>query len=130
MRSGRIGAGRGAITDPAWSVRTGKRVAVVGSGPGAVRWRDLPIPGRELGGIHPAMGSLSLAIRVHEGEIAASPIDVQGKMVVIIGGGDTGAAGDRRGAFVRHRRRPPPHGRDRPATVLPSPLTPDAAWLR
>ena len=58
---------------------------------GATDWRDLPIPGRELGGIHQAMEYLPHANRVQLGDIEQSPIDVHGKHVVIIGGGDTGA---------------------------------------
>ncbi len=58
---------------------------------GATDWRDLPIPGRELGGIHQAMEYLPHANRVQLGDIEHSPIDVNGKHVVIIGGGDTGA---------------------------------------
>ncbi|MDY7106066.1 MAG: glutamate synthase subunit beta [Actinomycetota bacterium] len=64
--------------------------AVVLAG-GATQWRDLPIPGRELSGIHQAMEFLPLANRVQEGDLDASPIDASGKRVVIIGGGDTGA---------------------------------------
>ncbi|WP_421119957.1 glutamate synthase subunit beta [Aquihabitans daechungensis] len=64
--------------------------AVVLAG-GATAARDLPIPGRELAGIHQAMEYLPLANRVQEGDLPASPIDVKGKHVVIIGGGDTGA---------------------------------------
>jgi glutamate synthase (NADPH/NADH) small chain len=58
---------------------------------GATAWRDLPVPGRELGGIHQAMEYLPWANRVQEGDLDASPIDVHGRHVVIIGGGDTGA---------------------------------------
>jgi glutamate synthase (NADPH/NADH) small chain len=58
---------------------------------GATAWRDLPIPGRELRGIHQAMEYLPLANRVQEGDLDAPPIDAAGKHVVIIGGGDTGA---------------------------------------
>lgn len=58
---------------------------------GATAARDLPVPGRELGGIHQAMEYLPLANRVQQGDMASSPIDVAGKHVVIIGGGDTGA---------------------------------------
>jgi glutamate synthase (NADPH/NADH) small chain len=64
--------------------------AVVLAG-GATAWRDLPIPGRELTGIHQAMEFLPLANRVQEGDLAAPPITAEGKRVVIIGGGDTGA---------------------------------------
>src|SRR4249920_3516487 len=58
---------------------------------GATAWRDLPIPGRELGGIHQAMVYLPLQNQVVAGDLAASPITAAGKNVVIIGGGDTGA---------------------------------------
>ena len=58
---------------------------------GATARRDLTVPGRELGGIHQAMEYLPLANRVQLGDLDASPIDVRGKHVVIIGGGDTGA---------------------------------------
>ncbi len=64
--------------------------AVVLAG-GATAARDLPIPGRDLQGIHQAMEYLPFANRVQEGDITNSPIDVHGQKVVIIGGGDTGA---------------------------------------
>jgi glutamate synthase (NADPH/NADH) small chain len=58
---------------------------------GATAWRDLPVPGRELAGIHQAMEFLPLANRVQQGDLDASPISAEGKHVIIIGGGDTGA---------------------------------------
>ena len=58
---------------------------------GATAWRDLPIPGRELSGIHQAMEYLPDANRFARGQLNAHPIDAAGKRVVIIGGGDTGA---------------------------------------
>ncbi|NBV73596.1 MAG: glutamate synthase subunit beta [Actinobacteria bacterium] len=58
---------------------------------GATAWRDLDVPGRELANIHQAMEYLPLANRVQLGDMEASPIDVNGRHVVIIGGGDTGA---------------------------------------
>ena len=58
---------------------------------GATQWRDLPVPGRELAGIHQAMEYLPPANRVQLGDIEHAPIDVHGSHVVIIGGGDTGA---------------------------------------
>jgi glutamate synthase (NADPH/NADH) small chain len=58
---------------------------------GATQWRDLPVPGRELAGIHQAMEYLPPANRVQFGDIEHAPIDVHGSHVVIIGGGDTGA---------------------------------------
>ena len=52
--------------------------------------RDLPLPGRELGGIYQAMDYLPLSNRAlierHE-----PPVTARGRNVVIIGGGDTGA---------------------------------------
>jgi len=58
---------------------------------GATAWRDLPIPGRELCGIHQAMEYLPIGNRVQEGDLEESDITAAGKHVVIIGGGDTGA---------------------------------------
>ncbi|MCU0300422.1 MAG: glutamate synthase subunit beta [Candidatus Nanopelagicales bacterium] len=58
---------------------------------GATQWRDLPVPGRDLPGVHQAMEYLPLANQVCEGTLPATPIDAAGKHVVIIGGGDTGA---------------------------------------
>jgi len=58
---------------------------------GATAARDLPVPGRDLAGVHQAMEYLPWANRVQAGDLAVSPIDVAGARVVIIGGGDTGA---------------------------------------
>jgi glutamate synthase (NADPH/NADH) small chain len=58
---------------------------------GATAWRDLPAPGRDLGGIHQAMEYLPQANRVSLGEEVDDQITATGKDVVIIGGGDTGA---------------------------------------
>ncbi|MER5180719.1 glutamate synthase subunit beta [Streptomyces sp. NPDC002896] len=58
---------------------------------GATAWRELPVPGRELAGIHQAMEYLPLANRVCEGDLDVSPLSARGKHVVIVGGGDTGA---------------------------------------
>ena len=58
---------------------------------GATVPRDLNVPGREYEGIHQAMEFLPFANRVQEGDFEHSPIDVAGKHVVILGGGDTGA---------------------------------------
>jgi glutamate synthase (NADPH/NADH) small chain len=58
---------------------------------GATEPRDLPVPGRELGGIHQAMDFLPQANRVALGEEVEDQILATGKNVVIIGGGDTGA---------------------------------------
>jgi glutamate synthase (NADPH/NADH) small chain len=74
---------------------------------GATAWRDLPIPGRELQGVHQAMEFLPLANRVQEGDLCRSPISAAGKHVVIIGGGDTGAdclgTAHRQGAATVHQ---------------------------
>ena len=58
---------------------------------GATAWRELAVPGRDLDGIHQAMEYLPWANKVQQGDIDASPINVAGRHVVIIGGGDTGA---------------------------------------
>jgi glutamate synthase (NADPH/NADH) small chain len=61
---------------------------------GGACWpRDLPVPGRELGGVHFAMEYLTLQNKRCEGDPVADEgfITAQGKRVVIIGGGDTGA---------------------------------------
>ena len=54
--------------------------------------RDLPIPGRELGGVHLAMSYLRGNTRrlLDGGSSAGAPIDAAGRHVVVIGGGDTG----------------------------------------
>jgi len=58
---------------------------------GATQWRDLPIPGRELKGIYQAMEFLPWGNKQALGEVENPPINVAGKNVVILGGGDTGA---------------------------------------
>src|SRR5207245_6028484 len=60
---------------------------------GAGAPRDLPVPGRELAGIHFALEYLTLQNRRCEGDTIADEdfITARGKRVVIIGGGDTGA---------------------------------------
>lgn len=58
---------------------------------GATQWRDLPIKGRELKGIYQAMEYLPWGNKQGLGEIETPPINVAGKHVVILGGGDTGA---------------------------------------
>ena len=67
---------------------------------GSTIGRDLPVEGRELGGIHQAMEFLPLANRVQEGDVDVPVIDAGGRHVVIIGGGDTGA--DCLGTSHRH----------------------------
>lgn len=60
---------------------------------GAEQPRDLPVPGRQLKGIHFAMGFLPQQNRRVAGDSipASQAILATGKRVVIIGGGDTGA---------------------------------------
>ena len=55
--------------------------------------RDLPIPGRDLSGIHYAMDFLTQQNRRVSGEAvkANEPISAEGKHVIVIGGGDTGS---------------------------------------
>ena len=70
---------------------------------GATQARDLPIEGRGLSGIHQAMEFLPWANKVQEGDLDESPINAEGKDVIIIGGGDTGA--DCLGTSHRHGAR-------------------------
>ncbi|MGA3165623.1 MAG: glutamate synthase subunit beta [Terriglobia bacterium] len=58
---------------------------------GAESPRDLPVPGRELKGIHFAMEFLPQQNRRVAGEVVDGQILATGQRVVIIGGGDTGA---------------------------------------
>jgi glutamate synthase (NADPH/NADH) small chain len=58
---------------------------------GSTTGRDLPVPGRELDGIHQAMEYLPQSNRASLGEEVPGQITAAGKNVVIIGGGDTGA---------------------------------------
>ena len=59
---------------------------------GAEQARELPVPGRDLKGIHLAMDYLMQQNRRNAGDqVAEEPITAKGKRVVIIGGGDTGS---------------------------------------
>ncbi len=95
---------------------------------GATQWRDLPIPGRELAGIHQAMEYLPPANRVQLGDLDAPPIDAAGKRVVIIGGGDTGAdclgTAHRQGAASIHQFEIMPRPPDERAPGNPWPTWP------
>jgi glutamate synthase (NADPH/NADH) small chain len=64
--------------------------AVVLSG-GAEQSRDLPVPGRELKGVHFAMEFLPQQNKVVAGDTVAQQIHAGGRHVVVIGGGDTGS---------------------------------------
>ena len=64
--------------------------AVVLAG-GAEQPRDLPVPGRELDGVHFAMDFLPLQNRRVAGDDRVKELWASGKHVVVIGGGDTGS---------------------------------------
>ncbi len=58
---------------------------------GSEQPRDLPVPGRELKGVHFAMDFLPLQNKVVAGDKVAKQLVASGKHVVVIGGGDTGS---------------------------------------
>src|SRR6476469_405067 len=58
---------------------------------GAEQPRDLPVPGRELKGVHFAMEFLPLQNKVNAGDKLKDQILATGKQVVVIGGGETGS---------------------------------------
>lgn len=64
--------------------------AVVITG-GAEQPRDLPVPGRELKGVHFAMEFLGPQNKVNAGDKVKNQIMATGKHVIVIGGGDTGS---------------------------------------
>ena len=58
---------------------------------GAEQPRDLPVPGRDLDGIHFAMEFLPQQNKVNAGDKVKSQLRADGKHVIVIGGGDTGS---------------------------------------
>jgi len=58
---------------------------------GAERSRDLPVPGRELEGVHFAMEFLPQQNKINAGGKVERQIRAGGKDVIVIGGGDTGS---------------------------------------
>ena len=58
---------------------------------GSEQSRDLPIPGRELEGVHFAMEFLPQQNKVNAGDKLKNQIRADGKHVIVIGGGDTGS---------------------------------------
>jgi glutamate synthase (NADPH/NADH) small chain len=74
---------------------------------GATQPRDLPIPGRDLDGIHFAMDFLPQQNKVVAGDRVPEQITAAGKRVVILGGGDTGSdclgTSNRQGAISVHQ---------------------------
>ncbi|MFT4561654.1 MAG: glutamate synthase (NADPH/NADH) small chain [Gammaproteobacteria bacterium] len=97
---------------------------------GATQPRDLPIPGRELDGVHFAMDFLTPQNRMCEGDEVSTQdsISATGKHVVIIGGGDTGAdclgTSHRQGAQSIHQLEIMPHPPSSRADDNPWPLWP------
>ncbi len=85
--------------------------------------RDLPVPGRDLNGVHYAMEFLPQQNRVVAGDLLDNQIMATGKHVVVIGGGDTGSdcvgTSNRHGAasVTQFELMPmPPEEEDRPLT--------------
>src|SRR5690606_34561438 len=76
--------------DIAWDELRERYDAVVVA-TGATVPRDLPIPGRDLAGVHYAMEYLVESNRAVAGDPVPQQISAAGKHVVVIGGGDTGA---------------------------------------
>ncbi len=76
--------------DIAWDDLRSRYDAVV-IATGATVPRDLPIPGRDLLGIHFAMDYLVQQNKVGAGDPVAQQITAEGRHVIVIGGGDTGA---------------------------------------
>jgi len=78
----------GGAVDPASLTAEFDAIALTG---GAEAPRDLPVPGRDLAGVHFAMEFLPQQNRVVAGDTVAGQISAKGKHVVVIGGGDTGS---------------------------------------
>jgi glutamate synthase (NADPH) small chain len=90
---------------------------------GAEQSRDLPVPGRELAGVHFAMEFLPQQNKVNAGDKVKDQIRADGKHVIVIGGGDTGS--DCVGTSNRHGAKSvtqfellpmPPEQEDKPLT--------------
>jgi glutamate synthase (NADPH/NADH) small chain len=58
---------------------------------GSEQSRDLPVPGRDLDGIHFAMEFLPQQNKVNAGDKVKGQLRAEGKHVIVIGGGDTGS---------------------------------------
>lgn len=76
--------------DISWSDLRARYDAVVVA-TGSTVPRDLPIPGRDLAGVHFAMEYLVESNKAVAGDAVPNQITAEGKHVVVIGGGDTGA---------------------------------------
>jgi glutamate synthase (NADPH/NADH) small chain len=86
----RFRAGVNIGTDITWDALRARYDAVVVA-TGATVPRDLPIPGRDLAGVHFAMEYLVESNHAVAGDAVANQISAEGKHVIVIGGGDTGA---------------------------------------
>lgn len=86
----RFRAGVNIGVDITWDELRARYDAVV-IATGAMVPRDLPIPGRDLDGVHFAMEYLVQANRVGAGDSIPGQITAEDKHVVVLGGGDTGA---------------------------------------
>lgn len=86
----RFRAGVNIGTDISWSELRSRYDAVVVA-TGALVPRDLPIPGRDLSGVHFAMEYLVEQNRVNAGDPLDDQISAEGKHVIVLGGGDTGS---------------------------------------
>jgi glutamate synthase (NADPH/NADH) small chain len=95
---------------------------------GATSARDLPIPGRELAGVHFAMEFLPQQNRVVAGDSVPGQILATGKRVVILGGGDTGSdclgTSNRQGALSVHQFELLPRPPDERTPEMPWPYWP------
>jgi glutamate synthase (NADPH/NADH) small chain len=67
---------------------------------GSEQSRDLPVPGRELGGVYFAMEFLPQQNKINAGDKLKDQLRADGKHVIVIGGGDTGS--DCVGTSTRH----------------------------
>ncbi len=67
---------------------------------GSEQSRDLPVPGRDLDGVHFAMEFLPQQNKVNAGDKLKNQLRADGKHVIVIGGGDTGS--DCVGTSTRH----------------------------
>ena len=116
------------VTIPADRVRNDFDAVLLAGGAGIPR--DLPVPGRELRGVHFAMELLAQQNRRCEGDAIddADFISSAGKRVVIIGGGDTGAdclgTVHRQGATSVHQFELMPRPPERRGETNPWPLWP------
>ncbi len=90
---------------------------------GAEQSRDLPVPGRDLDGVHFAMEFLPQQNKINAGDKLKSQLRADGKHVIVIGGGDTGS--DCVGTSNRHGAKSvtqfellpqPPEEEDKPLT--------------